>query len=176
MLTCVFVHDKKHTGKSPTKGHEDDEGTVASLLPGKAQRAGTIHPGMGTEGWSYKCIQTPEGRLQRGRSFWALWVVPSDRTKDNGRKPKHGRFCLNIGKHFFTEHGHRVPREWSLHPWRYYKAIWTWSLATGCRWLWLSKDGWTRWPLQVPSNLKHSGILGFLYTPEATGMRDFYLA
>lgn len=32
-------------GESPTKGHEDDEGTGASLLRGKAERAGTVRPG-----------------------------------------------------------------------------------------------------------------------------------
>ncbi|KAK4829452.1 LOW QUALITY PROTEIN: hypothetical protein QYF61_004670 [Mycteria americana] len=29
-------------------------------------------------------------------------VVPSDRTRDNTPQLKHGRFCLNIRKHFFT--------------------------------------------------------------------------
>jgi len=29
-------------------------------------------------------------------------VVPSDRTKGNGHKLKPKRFCLNIGKRFFT--------------------------------------------------------------------------
>ena len=37
-----------HTGKSPAKGHKDDEGTGASLAGGKAERAGTVQPGEGS--------------------------------------------------------------------------------------------------------------------------------
>jgi len=44
-----------------------------------------------------------------------LSVVLSDRTRSNGHKLKHGRFCLNIRNHFFTvtvtKHRHRLPRE-----------------------------------------------------------------
>jgi len=42
-------------------------------------------------------------------------VVPSNRTRGNGHKLKHGKFCLNIRKNFFplsvTEPWHRLPRE-----------------------------------------------------------------
>jgi len=42
-------------------------------------------------------------------------VVPSDRTRGNGHKLKHGKFPLNIRKHFFTvnvtKHWHRLPGE-----------------------------------------------------------------
>ena len=44
-----------------------------------------------------------------------LSVVPSDKTRGNGNKLKHRKFCLNMRKNFFllrvTEHWNRLLRE-----------------------------------------------------------------
>jgi len=65
-------------------------------------------------GESYQYIQNlKRGCKEEGARFFS--VVPSDRTRGNGHKVKHGRFPWNIQKNFFTvrvtRHWHRLPRE-----------------------------------------------------------------
>jgi len=62
---------KRHgrTRESPTKGHEDDSGTGASLPSGKTERARTVQPGEEkAEGQSDQCMQIPAERVQRKQS------------------------------------------------------------------------------------------------------------
>mgnify|MGYP001856929507 CR=1 FL=1 len=53
------------------------------------------------------------GYQQLGASLF--FMVPSNRTKINGGKLKHRKFCLHIIENFFTvrvtEHWNRLPRE-----------------------------------------------------------------
>ena len=154
-FSCIcskYVH-YKGSGDSPKKGHKDDEGTGALLLCGEAERAGTVQPGCKEEG----------ARLS---------VVPSDRTRGNGHKVKHKRFCLTVRKHHWlwgwlsTGTGH-PERLWSLPHQRYSKTIRTWSWATGWRWACLSR-GVRADDLQ--RSLPTSTILWFCEDQNITGM------
>ena len=104
----------------------------------EAERAGPVQPGEEkARGDLIKVYKYLKGGCKEdgARLFSA---VPSDRTGGNGHKLKHGRFPLNIRKYFVTvrvtKHRHRLPEGlWSLPPWRYSNAAWTWSWETGSR-------------------------------------------
>jgi len=94
------------------KGYEDDEGTGASLLRRKAEGAGLVQPEEDkAERGSDKYLK--DGCQEDGARL--LPVVPSDRTRGNGHKPKQRKFQLNMRKNFFTlrvtEPWPRLPRE-----------------------------------------------------------------
>ena len=61
-VSASWIRLPKHQygamGESPAKGHKDDEGTGASLLSGKAERAGTVQPGEGSGGILLMYINT----------------------------------------------------------------------------------------------------------------------
>jgi len=104
-----------YTGESPARGHQDDEGTGASLLGGKADRAATVQPGeeksQGDLIKVYKYLQG--GCKEDGARLFS--VMPSDRTRGSGHRLKHRRSPLNTRKHFFTvretKRWHRLPKE-----------------------------------------------------------------
>ncbi|KAK4809428.1 hypothetical protein QYF61_009703, partial [Mycteria americana] len=97
--------------ESPSKGREDDEGTGAPVLCGKAERAATAQPGEEkARGDLINVYQYPKGGCKEDRDR----LFPC-RTRGNGHKRKHRRFPLNIRNHFFTawvaEPWQRLPKE-----------------------------------------------------------------
>lgn len=73
-----------------------------------------------------------------------LSVEPSVRARGKGQKLKCRRLHLNIRKHFFcavrvAEHWYELPeRLWSLHLWRYSRAVLSRPWEIGSRWPCLS--------------------------------------
>ena len=156
-----------HIGESPTKGHKDDEGTGASLLWGKAERAGTVQPREEkAQGGSYQCIKILEGRVQR-RQRQALFSDVQCQEKRQWAQTKTQEVLPEQQETPFLlwgwlSTGTDCPeRLWCLPPWRYSKAVWTWSWATGSKQPCLSREGQTRWPPEVPSNPDHTVVLWF---------------
>lgn len=104
----------------------------------------------GWESWDCSFWRWLRGILQMSINTWmkehrarTFPVVPSDMTRGNGQKLKPMRFPLNIREHFFIVRRLSTGIDcsewnWSLQSWRYQKATWTWSWATGSRWPCLS--------------------------------------
>jgi len=131
---------------------------------GKAERAIVQAGEEKAQGDLIKVYKYPKGGdKEDGARLFS--VVPSDSTRGHRHKLKHSRFPLNTVKHILTvrvtEHGTACPRrEWSLHPWWYSKAVWTWSWATYFGWPWLSRgDG----PDEIQTSLQPQPVWDCLW-------------
>ena len=121
-----------HTGENPAKGHEDDEGTGASLVWGHAERAGnvTLEKLRLREALINSWRQGAK-TMEQGSFQWC----PVTGQEPVGTHWNTGGSLWTSGNTFFTvrvtKRWHRLARGfWHLHPSRYLKAIWTWSWAT----------------------------------------------
>ena len=90
-------------------------------------------------------------------------VVPRDRTRGKGHKPKHGRFPLNVRKHFFTvrvsKRWHRFPREVMESPsLEIFKSCLDTVLGNWLEVALVEQGAWTRSP---PRSLPTSTVLGW---------------
>lgn len=73
-----------------------------------------------------------------------------------GSRPLEEKFFgMSSGPGYLVIRIHLAICFWSLHSWRYSKAIWTLSQATIPWWPCLSSEGWTRSLPEIPSNLNH---------------------
>lgn len=81
-------------GLSLSRVHEDGGAPGASVLPGKAERAGTAQPGKDSGG-SHPCVQIPlkGSKEDRDKTFSVMLM---DRTSDNRHELKYRKFQLNI--------------------------------------------------------------------------------
>lgn len=116
VLRSPVLKRNRHTGGSPTKGHEDDEVTGASLMWGEAERAGTIQPGEEKAQWECcQFVEIPEGRVLTGQSRAVLSGAQWQDRHQAKPEIQEMMFLLNIQKHFFFHcRGGRVLAQVSL--------------------------------------------------------------
>ena len=98
-------------------------------------------------------------------------VGPSDRTRGNGHKLKQRKLQLNLRKNFFplrvTEPWKRLLREVVESP--SLEIFKTRLDRVLCSLLWVTllwQEGWTRWPIEVPSKPYYSVILWSFLNPQ----------
>ena len=138
-----------HTGERPVKGYWNGERTEASLLWGKAERAGTAQPR------EEKALVFLINMYKYPRGGCKTTVPDCSQWCSEIRQAAVGtntEGCTNIRKPFYTvwvmERWHRLPREAeessSL---EISKATSTWAWATCSGWSWSSR-GWSRWLLR----------------------------
>ena len=82
---------RRHVGESSVKNHEDDEGTRASHMWGKAERGGTVHPG--------------EQEAQEGINAW--------RDSANSIEPGSSQWCPEPGEEALGTNWNTVRSVWT---------------------------------------------------------------
>jgi len=166
VLECPAQEGHGPVGVEPEEGHKNDQRAGVPLLWGKAERVWAVQPGEEKAvGTPYSSLSVPEGAYRKDReNFFSKTCC--DRTRSNWFKLREDRFRLDIRKNLFTmrvvKHWHRLPREVVGAPSvETFKARLNRLRATWSSWRCpCSLQGsWTRWPLKVPSNPRHSMIL-----------------
>lgn len=103
-----------HTGEHPVKGQEGEEGTGASLLSGKAERAGAVQPGeVKAQGDLPNAWRYWKGGCQMDRAR-LLSVVPLPGPQAVGTNSYTGDSLRTSGNFFtvrVTEYWHSLPKK-----------------------------------------------------------------